>query len=437
MSSSRSVRSLRSRSAASSSASAAASQSPLVAAVYDSSFEMKSHLQSKCDKKKKDYAWKWFADHLSAKSSSPWTRFRPKEKYCESDGFIPFQYRLTSQSKNKNSTSASETIKLVQAIGTRGVHYAIGWVELFDLLLKYGTVATREPVPGRPPALLNYQGPPLDVPPSFTYININHHHYHHHGGKENAIPNKASARRTTLPALATAPNHNQQQCTNLPVPSIPNSTTFGKIDVNMRQQHATTNCKKQQYHSRPAAAARRTSIQNTLGIPRNDFPLVAAKIQAKAVNEHKQKKRRKLIARNLPTLPHSSSNSSSSRGVDALATFTIPRKKNTSGSLHARAIPALDASRSKEHPNRLMAIPKPTPSKSDSVWYPTPPGLLIEHEVYSPVVKPPVTFTQYPLASPDSESESAASAARREELWVEELNRSLEMGSRDGYYKYN
>jgi hypothetical protein len=111
-----------------------------------------------------DLAYCWWNDHLKP---SNWIEFKPKEKYCENSGFVPVQYTEVIESfvSSDKKLSRKKIVDHVLEHGERGKHYAIGWLELSDLLRKYGTC--RSDTEGlRPGArnykiLVSYQGPPL------------------------------------------------------------------------------------------------------------------------------------------------------------------------------------------------------------------------------------------------------------------------------------
>jgi hypothetical protein len=101
---------------------------------------------------KEDTAWRWWNDHLKA---SDWIRFTPKAKFCELDGFLPVQYKMGRDNR--------KAVAHVLKHGERGVHYAIGWKELYRLVKRYGELERSTTF--RPGAeheiMLDYEGPPL------------------------------------------------------------------------------------------------------------------------------------------------------------------------------------------------------------------------------------------------------------------------------------
>ena len=79
-------------------------------------------------------SWRWWNQHLL---NAGWIRFKADSKYCFADGFIPVQY-VTKESGDNVRTIK----KYVMTHGERGVHYVLGWHELYDLVKKFGILTT-------------------------------------------------------------------------------------------------------------------------------------------------------------------------------------------------------------------------------------------------------------------------------------------------------
>jgi len=96
-------------------------------------------------------AFCWWNDHLQP---AGWILFRPSPRFCEEHGFVPVQYRQSRRTR-----------QYVMKHGTRGIHYAVGWKELYDLVTFFGTLGkdTAGLRPGREGhrIILDFQGPPL------------------------------------------------------------------------------------------------------------------------------------------------------------------------------------------------------------------------------------------------------------------------------------
>jgi hypothetical protein len=103
---------------------------------------------------KENTAWRWWNDHLKP---SDWIKFTPKAKFCELDGFIPFQYKMDRDNR--------KAVAHVLKHGERGVHYAIGWKELYRLVKRYGELELSTTFrPGtKHEIMLDYKGPPLAI----------------------------------------------------------------------------------------------------------------------------------------------------------------------------------------------------------------------------------------------------------------------------------
>jgi hypothetical protein len=132
------------------------------------------HGKKTVDEFKIDRAYKWWNDHLkvTAKRKCGWLEFRPAVKYIENSGFIPLQYvqDLIEDTEYDSVSSLSAASKKritnrVLANGTRGVHYAMGWLELYDLVHRFGQTRPDDHNlrPGDPhhEIIISYNGPPL------------------------------------------------------------------------------------------------------------------------------------------------------------------------------------------------------------------------------------------------------------------------------------
>ena len=183
-------------------------------------------------------ASRWWADHLR---SSDWLRFKPPNHYCEDYGYVPIQYvrqakekqqqqqlqrqqqqNHSSNSKSKISSSRSYIVKHVMQHGTRGEHYAIGYMDLYNLLRKYGTFSKNDD-DGLDEILVDYNGPPLFVeddpvrqppppisPPSLVHETISVDV--DAGSRERVVTTTvtSTAPPPTLPPLFTStPNHSK------------------------------------------------------------------------------------------------------------------------------------------------------------------------------------------------------------------------------------
>jgi hypothetical protein len=104
-------------------------------------------------------SWKWWHGQLKP---SGWIRFTPEEKYCEQHGFIPVQYTTGIWSK-ENKNKPRKVMKYVMQHGQRGIHYAIGWLELYRLVKKFASLELcDETYPGTwHELIMDYKGPPL------------------------------------------------------------------------------------------------------------------------------------------------------------------------------------------------------------------------------------------------------------------------------------
>ena len=92
-------------------------------------------------------AFMWWEDHLR---SAGWIKFRPRE--CENVGFIPVQYTAGVFPRN--------VVRHVLKHGERGTHYAIGWWQLYEIVMSYGELAPRQN--NGEQIILDYKGPRLD-----------------------------------------------------------------------------------------------------------------------------------------------------------------------------------------------------------------------------------------------------------------------------------
>lgn len=121
----------------------------------------------------------WWIDHLAANKHRKvgWLEFNPPSKYCCSHGFIPVQYvtnELQEQQPHNGSSSTTSSLtsasrkRITQDIlkrGKQGVHYAIGWEGLYDLIRSYGQFRpdNHQVRPGvaNHEIIVDYKGPPL------------------------------------------------------------------------------------------------------------------------------------------------------------------------------------------------------------------------------------------------------------------------------------
>lgn len=134
------------------------------------------------DEMKVDMASRWWTDHLrprsnkqasanpsrgKGKSSSGnvgWIRFTPSGKYCASEGFVPSQYLLPHEIEVAHRLTKTVANRVLKH-GVRGVHYAIGWLELYHLIKAYGQTTPDNHIvrPGvaNHEVILSYSGPSL------------------------------------------------------------------------------------------------------------------------------------------------------------------------------------------------------------------------------------------------------------------------------------
>lgn len=124
---------------------------------------------------KTDMAYKWWNDHLRITKNRKvgWIEFRPAAKLIENSGFIPVQYvhdllQHDSSSGSVSSLSSASTKQVTLHVlkhGKRGIHYAIGWTELYDLVRRFGKTRKDDHYlrPGDPhhEIIVDYKGPPL------------------------------------------------------------------------------------------------------------------------------------------------------------------------------------------------------------------------------------------------------------------------------------
>ncbi|CAJ1964026.1 unnamed protein product [Cylindrotheca closterium] len=122
------------------------------------------------EKEKTAFAWKMHC--LYNKKIEYWYVFLPPEKYCSSNAFVPIQYNSLLPPGIKKSQIKRETASLVLKKGTQGIHFAIGWQELYVMLLEYGIFANDPffddepklvPARGRVPELIGFQAAALDL----------------------------------------------------------------------------------------------------------------------------------------------------------------------------------------------------------------------------------------------------------------------------------
>jgi hypothetical protein len=101
------------------------------------------------DDAKTKQSWTWFNRQLKP---SGWVKFTPSDKYCVDRGFIPVQYcDVYQQSLSpvnveakpnplKKRFNSRRFTSFVMKNGERGVHYALGYMELYELIKDYGVV---------------------------------------------------------------------------------------------------------------------------------------------------------------------------------------------------------------------------------------------------------------------------------------------------------
>ena len=131
------------------------------------------------NKRRENIAYMWWNSHLRP-GRSDWLQFKPPSTYksicgqiCDF-GFIPVQYKTACpQKKDETKDKYSRRFKkYVLKNGTQGVHYAIGWVGLYDLVVKYGVISKEPPrYEKHAHSILSYNGPHL-VEESSTIIKV-------------------------------------------------------------------------------------------------------------------------------------------------------------------------------------------------------------------------------------------------------------------------
>lgn len=107
-----------------------------------------------------DMACRWWNDFLKpTPRRKGWLQFRPPQ--CMDWGFIPEQY-VKDVVDPSSSNDCSLLINHVLRHGIRGVHYAIGWQELYQLLRRFGRIDDRQQRKNDTAfTKINYKGPTL------------------------------------------------------------------------------------------------------------------------------------------------------------------------------------------------------------------------------------------------------------------------------------
>ena len=104
-------------------------------------------------------AWNWWIHQLKP---SGWIKF--VYKIVGDDAFIPVQYSVqtTNGKKNEMTTNKLATQKQVLKYGQRGIHYAVGWLELYNMIQLYGKLQPSADTKGKlKHIIMDYKGPPL------------------------------------------------------------------------------------------------------------------------------------------------------------------------------------------------------------------------------------------------------------------------------------
>ena len=139
-----------------------------------------------------------------------WTRFQPK---LSDFGFIPFQYQEKKES--------------VRKIGEKGLHYAEGFLELYEMIRKYGKFEGKSPDSGYP-MMENYLGPPLDD----------------NGGRNQHLPTSASRPNSTVIYDADLDQESGDEVTSLREVNGFEVHVLQGQDSEGRKQHAPTSASR-------------------------------------------------------------------------------------------------------------------------------------------------------------------------------------------------
>eukprot|EP00526_Cylindrotheca_closterium_P005684 CAMPEP_0113636742 /NCGR_PEP_ID=MMETSP0017_2-20120614/19189_1 /TAXON_ID=2856 /ORGANISM="Cylindrotheca closterium" /LENGTH=564 /DNA_ID=CAMNT_0000547651 /DNA_START=110 /DNA_END=1804 /DNA_ORIENTATION=- /assembly_acc=CAM_ASM_000147 len=126
------------------------------------------------ERDKGEFAWLIHKHHNKKHQTQYWYEFGPPEKYCSSYAFVPVQYNSLIPSDTKKNQIKKKTTSLVLKKGVQGIHFAIGWQELFGMIVEYGifhddpffdgTELTKlVPGRGRLPELIGFEAAPLDL----------------------------------------------------------------------------------------------------------------------------------------------------------------------------------------------------------------------------------------------------------------------------------
>lgn len=112
------------------------------------------------NKRRENIAYMWWNSHLRP-GRSGWLQF--KDTICDF-GFIPVQYKAACPQR-EGETNHGYSLRFRKYIlehGTQGVHYALGWVGLYELVVKYGVISIEPPRHEKHAhSILSYNGPPL------------------------------------------------------------------------------------------------------------------------------------------------------------------------------------------------------------------------------------------------------------------------------------
>jgi hypothetical protein len=339
------------------------------------------------EEQKKNYAWEWFNNHL-AKGETPWIRFRPKEIYCANEGFIPYQYRAMLPVEEATNTWNRVIQRQVLKHGYRGIHYAMGWLELFELIASFGIIST-ESLPGRPPTLLDYKGPPLNFSSNVS---------------NNACNNKQTAgvRRTKT---------NQNKGKGRLKSAMLQGSTRAVFGLKASGEPCTKCVKKGDFCAQHWR--QRTNSISSQQFP-SSFPGFAGSAPGPSKGRFESAmlqgstRAKKKQRTNKPTLPTSTA---------------LEPKKETSMSTAT-----LQGLLSNPTPHSPAAETEPNEQVATS--YPTPPGLLIEEEVYPPEPKSDLVFS-----TPDPKSNLGNPEPNpdpNEIYQVQRMNEAVEWGFRYG-----
>jgi hypothetical protein len=378
--------------------------------VSSPSSQMKIHMRETLfDAQKQNYAWQWWKNQL-AKGETPWIRFRPKEKYCANEGFIPYQYRAMIPVEKPTIRYNRVIQKQVLKHGYRGVHYAMGWLELFDLIATFGIISTEstsadslsgrppalldtESLSKRPPILLDYKGPPLNV-------------------SANAL-NDACNNKRNAGVRSTRTNQNKGK---------------GRLEATMLQ--GSTRAKKKQHTNKPTLP---TSIALE---PKKETSMSTATLQG-------------LLSIPTPrssaaeTEPNEQAANSCPKPPDLLIEWEVFPPPDPKVALE----PKKETSMCTATLQGLLSNPTPhspaaetEPNQKAATSYPTPPGLLIEEEVYPPEPESNVVFllpdsktnlsTTEPNPDPNFDLDEYSKEC--EMYQVQRMNAAFEWGFRNG-----